>query len=150
MYVALMKHAFIIGIILACCTSTGMSAQSGMAPSGAIPVIELEPLFLVDTILLDSGERNSHYTYHLRNTGNAPLIISRVSSSDPCFCSSWKKEPILVGTTCELMVTCPPMFSAHTKKQTFFIHSNAAEEVRFQLERVGIGDRPQAPEPPTR
>ncbi len=103
-----------------------------------MPVIEVVPQELVDTVRLDSGDRNSHHVLQLRNSGDAPLVISSIKSSDPCFCSSWPKEPVMPGTTAELKVACPPMRSG-TRQQSYCIESNAGPAYFFKVKRVGVG-----------
>ncbi len=145
-----MKPLFSLFLALVLYTTKTVHAQTGTPPTGPLPIIELDPILLVDTIRLDSGDRNSSHFYHLRNTGNAPLIITGVRSSDPCFCSEWPKEPIAAGRTAELKVSCPPMHGPGSRKQTFYISSNAGPDILFKLERFGVGSRDQAPGEPLR
>lgn len=145
-----MKPLFSLFLALVLYTTNTVHAQTGTPPTGPLPIIELDPILLVDTIRLDSGDRNSSHFYHLRNTGNAPLIITGVRSSDPCFCSEWPKEPIAAGTAVQLKVSCPRMYGPGPRKQTFFISSNAGQDVMFKLERFGVGSRVQAPGEPLR
>lgn len=42
--------------------------------------------------------------FEFTNTGNAPLIISKVSSSCGCTIPNWSKEPVLPGKTGEIQV----------------------------------------------
>jgi hypothetical protein len=42
--------------------------------------------------------------FEFTNTGNAPLIISKVSSSCGCTIPNWSKDPVLPGKTGEIQV----------------------------------------------
>ena len=42
--------------------------------------------------------------FEFTNTGNAPLIISKVKSSCGCTVPSWPKQPIMAGETGEIKV----------------------------------------------
>lgn len=42
--------------------------------------------------------------FEFTNTGNAPLIISKVSSSCGCTIPNWSKKPVLPGKTGEIQV----------------------------------------------
>jgi len=134
-YVAIMNtFRLLLPILLGCYAGTACTQSTDSTRS---PVIEIEPMVLVDTIHLDSTNGDRHYIYQLRNTGNAPLIIRSVRSSDPCFCGRWPYEPVLPGATVELEVHCGQMYPGH-KQQAFTIESNAAEPVVFRLKRYGI------------
>jgi hypothetical protein len=138
-YVARMRTLFTLGLLLAATVSRPQSGSADAA--GPMPVIELDPVLLVDTVRLDSGNNNKHYRLQLRNTGHAPLVISSVRSSDPCFCDRWPREPVLAGSSATLDVVCPPMWPG-VKQQTHIIESNAAEPVFFKVKRVGVGQPP--------
>ncbi len=43
-------------------------------------------------------------TFEFTNTGDAPLIISKVSSSCGCTIPNWSKDPVLPGKTGEIQV----------------------------------------------
>jgi len=42
--------------------------------------------------------------FAFENTGNIPLVLSRVKSSCGCTTPSWQKEPVLPGKTGEIKV----------------------------------------------
>ncbi len=134
-----MKHLFTLLLAPACCLPDTAHCQTPESvPTPKMPVIEVVPQELVDTIRLDSGDRNSYHVLQLRNNGDAPLMISSIKSSDPCYCSSWPKEPVMPGTTAELRVACPPMRSG-PRQQTFSIESNAGPAYLFKVKRIGVG-----------
>ncbi len=59
--------------------------------------------YVVDFGTLTSGEEFT-YTFHFRNTGEAPLVIQEVRTSCGCTVPVWPRKPILPGETGELTV----------------------------------------------
>jgi hypothetical protein len=115
----------------------GQQHSPATADSTRGPKIRLEPEFLSDTIPFDSLEATHHYYLRILNIGDEPLVISNIQSGDPCFCSSWPREPILPGASGDLRVSCPGM-GPGTRKQTYVIQSNEPEPRFFRVERVGL------------
>jgi hypothetical protein len=66
-------------------------------PEGPLPVIEYENMDH-DFGVVTEGQKVS-YTYKLKNTGQAPLIIQNAQPSCGCTVPDWSKEPIPVGGT---------------------------------------------------
>ncbi|WNH13274.1 DUF1573 domain-containing protein [Thalassobellus suaedae] len=62
--------------------------------------------FKSDTIDYGTIEKGSDgkRVFEFTNTGKAPLIISKVTSSCGCTIPKWSKEPILPGKTGEIQV----------------------------------------------
>ncbi|WNH07949.1 DUF1573 domain-containing protein [Thalassobellus suaedae] len=62
--------------------------------------------FKSDTIDYGTIEKGSNgkRVFEFTNTGKAPLIISKVTSSCGCTIPKWSKEPILPGKTGEIQV----------------------------------------------
>ncbi|MFI1745465.1 DUF1573 domain-containing protein [Thalassobellus sediminis] len=62
--------------------------------------------FKSDTIDYGTIEKGSDgkRVFEFTNTGEAPLIISKVTSSCGCTIPKWSKEPILPGKTGEIQV----------------------------------------------
>ena len=63
-------------------------------------------------------------TFEFTNTGNAPLIISKVNSSCGCTIPKWSKEPILPGSSGEIQVKYDTKRVSHIRK-TISVLSNA-------------------------
>lgn len=72
-------------------------AASEEKPEGPLPVAEFETTDH-DFGTIAEGEKVS-YTYKIKNTGQAPLIIQNAQPSCGCTVPSWTKEPIPVGGT---------------------------------------------------
>lgn len=64
-------------------------------PEGPLPVLEFEKMEH-DFGVVTEGQKVS-YTYKLKNTGQAPLIIQNAQPSCGCTVPDWSKEPIPVG-----------------------------------------------------
>lgn len=87
-----------------------------------------------DTAEVDTSDINSIRSAQnsyliLKNTGDQPLLIHDVKSSDPCYASSWDRVPILPGQTSQIIFSCPywgkkhnPIFPNHCST---YITSNA-------------------------
>ena len=64
-------------------------------PDGPLPVAEFET---VDHDFGTIGEgKKASYTYKVKNTGQAPLIIQSAQPSCGCTVPEWSKDPIPVG-----------------------------------------------------
>jgi len=57
----------------------------------------------IDYGLIEKGSDGVR-VFEFTNTGNAPLIISKVSSSCGCTIPNWSKDPVLPGKTGEIQV----------------------------------------------
>jgi Protein of unknown function (DUF1573). len=79
----------------------------------------------------EDGGLVSH-SFEIKNTGDRPLVITRVSVSCGCTRPKWSKEPIQPSATTEVIVTYDPNGRPGYFNKTMQIHSNA-EESRFTL-----------------
>jgi len=68
---------------------------SDQKPDGPLPIIEFEKMEH-DFGSVPEGQKVS-YTYKLKNTGSAPLIIQSAQPSCGCTVPDWTREPIPVG-----------------------------------------------------
>ena len=74
---------------------------------------------------IQKGSTNTT-TFTITNTGNNPLIISRVSTSCGCTKVSWDKQPIAVGKTTTVSVELSPD-EAGSLRKTITLYSNVSE-----------------------
>ncbi len=85
--------------------------------------------------------------FHFTNTGEAPLIISKVRTSCGCTVPEWPKEPIQPGERGVLKVR----FDTHHKKghqvKTITIHSNEKQLTHVVKIIADIEPDPNAPKP---
>jgi hypothetical protein len=77
--------------------ATTVTPATEEKPEGPLPVLEFEK---VDHDFGTIGEgKKVSYTYKLKNTGQAPLIIQSAQPSCGCTVPKWSQEPIPVGGT---------------------------------------------------
>ncbi len=72
-----------------------ISVGQDQKPEGPLPVFAFEKTEH-DFGTIKEGEKVS-YTFKFKNTGEAPLIISKVQPSCGCTAPEWSKEPVPVG-----------------------------------------------------
>ncbi len=72
-----------------------VSVGQEQKPEGPLPAFSFEKTEH-DFGTIKEGEKVS-YTFKFKNTGEAPLIISKVQPSCGCTAPDWSKEPIPVG-----------------------------------------------------
>lgn len=77
--------------------ATTVTPASEEKPEGPLPVAEFEQVDH-DFGTVGEGQKVS-YTYKLKNTGQAPLIIQSAQPSCGCTVPKWSQEPIPVGGT---------------------------------------------------
>jgi len=116
-----MKHLL---ITLAFAASMLLQAQTNQPTADTkYPVIKFEePKFDFGT--LHEGDVVTH-VYKFKNTGDAPLIISRIKASCGCTVpSNWKKEPIMPGENSEFTVRFNTRNKIHKQHKTVTIYCN--------------------------
>lgn len=67
------------------------------------------------------------HEFEIKNTGDAPLVITRVISSCGCTTPSYSKEPIAPGKTGSVTVTYDPAGRVYPFVKTVSIYSNGKE-----------------------
>jgi hypothetical protein len=72
---------------------------------------------------IKTGE-SSYAVFRLKNTGDYPLIISRVVTSCGCASAEWEKQPVAAGQVTEVMVEMRPDEEGFFSK-TAEVHCNA-------------------------
>ena len=116
-----MKHLL---ITMAFVASMTLQAQTNQPTTDTkYPVIKFEePKFDFGT--LHEGDVVTH-VYKFKNTGDAPLIISRIKASCGCTVpSNWKKEPIMPGENSEFTVRFNTRNKIHKQHKTVTIYCN--------------------------
>jgi hypothetical protein len=103
-----------------------------------------EPAYNFGTIE-ESGGPVSH-VFVVRNTGKAPLVITRVTASCGCTQPEYSEEPVAPGKTAELKVTFNPQGRPGPFTKTIFIYSNGRKQGSYML--IIRGDvKPKTPQP---
>lgn len=67
------------------------------------------------------------HTFVIKNTGDAPLVITRVIASCGCTTPEWTKAPIAPGKTGEVKVTYNPAGRPGKFSKTISVYSNGKE-----------------------
>ncbi len=75
--------------------------------------------------------------FEFTNTGDAPLIITKVKSSCGCTVPSWPKEPIMAGETGEIKIKYDTNRVMPIRK-TITVSSNAADSPTIALKIKGL------------
>lgn len=95
-----MKNLLLSFAVVVMATCTAFSQEAKQVSSG--------PQMSVDKDVHDYGTikkgANGTAEFTIKNTGNAPLIISRAKGSCGCTVPEWPKEPIMPGTSAVMSV----------------------------------------------
>lgn len=67
------------------------------------------------------------HVFEIKNTGNAPLVITRVMSSCGCTVPTYDKEPIAPGKSSKITVTYDPAGRVYPFVKTISIYSSGKE-----------------------
>jgi hypothetical protein len=78
------------------------------------PVIKFEKMEISDTVYITKtntamlkDKDHKYAEFRFKNTGDEPLLIERVTQSQPCFTGEWPRKPIEPGEEGVIKVTCP-------------------------------------------
>lgn len=87
---------------------------------------------------------DGHRVFVIKNTGDKPLIISRVQASCGCTTPEWSQEPIMPGKTADLKVGYDTKIAGPFTK-IIEVYSNDADNSRSTITIKGnVTDAPQA------
>ncbi|MDR1601767.1 MAG: DUF1573 domain-containing protein [Tannerella sp.] len=92
-----------------------------------------KPVITVDQPVHDFGsiqekDGEATHTFVVKNTGNAPLIISQVVASCGCTTPQWPDKPIEAGRTGDIRVSFNPAGQPGAFEKTIHIYSDASSE----------------------
>ncbi len=73
---------------------------------------------------IKEADGNVSHTFTVKNTGNEPLVITRVIASCGCTSPNWTREPIEPGKTGEVSVTFNPKNRPGPFAKSISIYSN--------------------------
>ena len=107
----------IIFIIMAILLATGRARAQKKAVISAE-----ETSFDFGTIKEANG--NVSHTFQIKNTGDSPLVLTRVIASCGCTTPEWTKEPIEPGTTGDVTITYNPKNRPGPFVKTISVYSN--------------------------
>lgn len=107
----------IIFIFMAILLTTGLASAQKKAVISAE-----ETSFDFGTIKEANG--NVSHTFKIKNTGESPLVLTRVIASCGCTTPEWTKEPIEPGTTGDVTITYNPKNRPGPFVKTISVYSN--------------------------
>ena len=94
---------------------------------------------------IEEAKGLASHVFQIQNTGDAPLVISRVTASCGCTRPEWTKKPIAAGESGELKVTYNPKGRPGPFYKTITIYSNAGKP-RYNVAIKGnVTPKPAAP-----
>ncbi|MDR1406567.1 MAG: DUF1573 domain-containing protein [Tannerella sp.] len=93
---------------------------------------------VVDSASYDFGDINESggpvsHTFTVMNSGELPLVISRVVASCGCTTPDWTKEPIAPGKTGDIKVTFNPYGRPNRFVKTISVYSNGKGNGSYML-----------------
>lgn len=107
----------IIFIFMAILLATGMASAQKKA------VISADETTYDFGTIKESEGKVSH-TFKIKNTGDAPLVLTRVIASCGCTTPEWTKEPIAPGKTGDITITFDPKDRVVPFTKTISVYSN--------------------------
>ena len=97
---------------------------TGLTGQGKMPIIQFNATTHNFGEITEEGGTVS-VNFKLKNTGEAPLILTRVATSCGCTASDWTKEPIIPGAEGVVSVTYNPKGRPGPINQRITVYSNA-------------------------
>lgn len=107
----------IIFIFMAILLATGMATAQQKA------TISVDNTSHDFGVIKEADGKVSH-TFKITNTGDAPLVITRVIASCGCTTPEWTKEPIAPGKTGEVKITYDPKDRPGPFTKSISVYSN--------------------------
>ena len=107
----------IIFIFMAILLATGMVSAQSKA------VISAEETSHDFGTIKEANGKVSH-TFKISNTGDAPLVLTRVIASCGCTTPEWTKEPIAPGKSGDIKITYDPADRPGPFAKTISVYSN--------------------------
>ena len=107
----------IIFIFMAILLATGMVSAQQKAVISAEETTH-------DFGTMKEADGNASYTFKIKNTGDAPLVLTRVIASCGCTTPEWTKEPIAPGKSGDIKITFDPKDRPGPFAKTISVYSN--------------------------
>lgn len=96
---------------------------TGMATAQQKAIISVDNTSHDFGVIKEADGKVSH-TFKITNTGDAPLVITRVIASCGCTTPEWTKEPIAPGKTGEVKITYDPKDRPGPFTKSISVYSN--------------------------
>ncbi len=94
------------------------------------PMIEIEhPSYDFGKFVI-KGNKKSH-SFRYTNTGDAPLVIQRVTASCNCIDAKFSRKPLAPGEVGEITIVYDPKKELGAFNKGVHIHTNAGETIIF-------------------
>ena len=123
---------FVLAVLL---SGTGAAAQG---------ILEVENKVL-ELASLKADDQPRTEVFAVKNTGDRPVIITRVSPMSYLLEAEWQREPLLPGRSGSIRVTFVPARLPERFDYKIMVYSNAAEK-RTELRLKGnLVDNPEKP-----
>jgi len=103
---------------------TGIILIAAVSAQNTARISVDEPSYNFGTI--NEGDGPATHVFVVKNTGNTPLVINRVTASCGCAQPEWSKEPIAPGKTSDLKIIFDPKGRPGPFHKTIIIYSNAS------------------------
>ena len=110
----------LITLFLSC--NLSFAQDKAKTPKGKA-IISCENAVKDFKVIQEKDGKVSH-TFVIKNTGNGPLVLTRVIASCGCTSTQWTKEPIAPGKTGNVKVTYDPKNRPGQFYKTISIYSN--------------------------
>ncbi|MBX2895175.1 MAG: DUF1573 domain-containing protein [Cyclobacteriaceae bacterium] len=109
-------------------------------PEGPLPVAQFEKIEH-DFGTINEGQKVS-YTYKIKNTGEAPLIIQSAQPSCGCTVPKWSQEPIPVGGTGEITAEFDSSGKPGINNKTITVTANTWPKVTTLRFKAMVVEKP--------
>ena len=119
--------------------------SANMAWSQGSAKIASEQLVFNFGTIAESDGMASH-VFKVKNEGDAPLVITRITASCGCTRPEWSKEPIAPGQTADVKITYNPKGRPGPFYKTISIYSNG-KKGSFNLRETSRRNRPNRSSP---
>lgn len=112
---------------------------------------QAKPEITVEKAIYDFGkineeDGNASCEFIIKNTGKAPLVISRVSASCGCTTPDWTKSPIAPGATGTVKVTYAAKGRPGPFSKSIAVYTNAQERAYNLVIKGNVVPKAQSPE----
>lgn len=94
---------------------------------------------------LKADDQPQTQIFTVTNTGNQPIIITRVVSMSSLFKTNWTREPLAPGKKGEIRITFTPKQLQETFNYTIMVHSNASSKATELKISGNLVDNPAKP-----
>ncbi len=128
-----MKKVF-LSFAIAALAATGAMAQQQPKTAPVAPQVQAKngPAITFEESEYNFGDITQgdvvEHVFKFKNTGNQPLVISRVDVTCGCTTPSWTKEPVMPGQTGTVVAKFNSAGKLGQQKKAITIHSNATEQ----------------------